>query len=274
MKVSILLSTYNGESFLAEQLDSIISQTYSDWKLYIRDDGSKDNTLKIIASYCDLFPDKICLFSDGMGNLKSALSFMHMLSVVESDYYMFCDQDDVWLPFKIEKTFAKMKKLEDSNRDKSILVFTNLSIVDIELNFISSSMWNYSSINPENAKNFYKTTCNSSVTGCTIMMNKSLKQQVLPYPKVALMHDWWISLNASHYGVVDYISEPTILYRQHGNNVLGANLRSKNHYLKKLLVIKETINSNLKVLVMLKELRFNVNYFKFFAQKLKVILIK
>ena len=88
------------------------------------------------------------------------------------------------------------------------------------------------------------------------------------------MHDWWISLNAAHFGVVDYIAYPTILYRQHSNNVIGAEKTNKNQYLKKIYFIKNTIKENIKWLKMLYSLPFKVNYFYFFWMKLKKVLLK
>jgi hypothetical protein len=101
-----------------------------------------------------------------------------------------------------------------------------------------------------------------------------MKQKVLPYPKVARMHDWWISLNAIHFGLVDYVSSPTIKYRQHNTNVLGAEELSKFHYLIKILSLKKVITDNIKVFKMLKALRFEINYFKVFFTKIKIILKK
>lgn len=272
MKIAILVSTFNGSLFLQEQLDSVLLQTYTDWVLYIRDDGSTDNTIEIINQYTDKYPLKIKLINDDLGNLRSAESFMYILSIVESDYYMFCDQDDVWLPFKISDTFLKMKELEFVNPSKGVLVFTDLYVVDSDLNLIDPSMWNYSNINPENAKDLYITTCLSSVTGCTVMINNYIKEKVLPYPKVARMHDWWITLNAVHFGVVDYIRTPTIKYRQHGNNVLGTGKIEKYHYIKKICSLKIVIRDNIRVLKMLNALSFDLNYLKVFCTKIKIIL--
>jgi glycosyltransferase involved in cell wall biosynthesis len=272
MKISILLSIYNGELFLNEQLDSIINQSFTNWELYVRDDGSKDNSKQIIDNYIIQYPEKIHWINDNEGNLKSASSFMHMLSVIKSEYYMFCDQDDVWLPFKIEKTFSKIRDIEAINPNKGVLIFTDLTIVNSNLEIINPSMWDYSKINPENAKDFYKTTCLSSVTGCTIMFNNYLKDKVLPYPKVARMHDWWITLNALHFGVVDYLEESTIYYRQHGSNVLGADQIGRNHYLKRVLSLRRTVNENIEVFKMLHALNFKKKYFKVLWTKIKIII--
>lgn len=274
MKVSILLSTYNGELYLTEQLESIISQTYSNWFLYIRDDGSSDKTINIINNYIKNYPKQIILINDNLGNLKSASSFMYLLSVVDADYYMFCDQDDVWLPFKIEKTFLKLQEIEKNNSNTGVLIFTDLSVVNSKLETINPSMWNYSKINPENAKDFYKTTCISSVNGCTMMFNNRIKEKVLPYPIVSRMHDWWICLNAIHYGKVDYISDVTMLYRQHEGNVLGVGQITKNHLIKKIFLLNTTVKENFKVLKMFKALNFKISYFEYFFNKIKVIIKK
>ena len=124
--IAILMSTYNGECYLKDQIESILSQTYKDWILYIRDDGSTDRTIRIIKTYVGNYPDKIIYEYDRLGNLGSGRSFMKLLSSIDSDYYMFCDQDDVWLPSKIEKTYLKMKSLEMNHAHNAIAVFTNL----------------------------------------------------------------------------------------------------------------------------------------------------
>ena len=109
------MSTYNGELFLNKQINSLLNQTHINWTLYVRDDGSTDNTLNILKKYKKTYPFKINIIKDDLGNLTSAFSFMRLLSLVNADYFMFCDQDDVWLPFKIEKTYNKMKEIELTN---------------------------------------------------------------------------------------------------------------------------------------------------------------
>lgn len=274
MAVAILLSTFNGELFLSEQIESILYQTYNDWMLYVRDDGSTDTTPHIIDDYCRKFSNKIVKINDSLGNLGSMGSFMYMLSSVESDHYMFCDQDDVWLPFKIEKTISKMRNIESENFDKTILVFTDLILVDFNLKPICNSMWQYLKMNPDNALNFYTTTCLSTVTGCTMMLNRKLREMVLPFPASARMHDWWISLNAVHYGVVDYISEPTIYYRQHNNNAIGAKRKHRSYYVERMLNLKDTVVDNFKVFQMLKALKFKVNFFRVLSTKFMTILLR
>lgn len=227
--IAILMSTYNGERYLREQIDSILTQTNRDWRLYIRDDGSCDGTLDIIREYCHLYPDKIILEKDDLGNLGPGSSFMRLLEVVEDEYYMFCDQDDVWLPTKIEKTFFKLRSIEDKyGKDKGIGVFTDLTVVDAQLNVIMPSMWKGDDRHPEYIRNFYKQWTNRHATyGCTQMFNRAVKKFVFPYKQfegVMGGHDNWLEYILIKKGHYDYLEEPTILYRQHGLNVCGAYL--------------------------------------------------
>lgn len=110
--VDILMATYNGEKYISEQLESIIGQDFKDWKLFIRDDGSKDNTIHIIDNYMKKFPDKIELIDNYNRNLGVKLNFGELMKRSKNQYCMFSDQDDVWLPNKISITLNKMKELE------------------------------------------------------------------------------------------------------------------------------------------------------------------
>lgn len=219
--IAILMSTYNGERYLREQIDSLLNQTYKGWKLYIRDDGSTDSTVSILIDYVKRYPDLIVLLSDGLGNLGPGNSFMHVLSIVSADYYMFCDQDDVWLNDKIEKTFFKLKSIEDKSNGQPVLVFSDLFIVDKSLNVVSNSLWKKCHRKPDNTLSVYRMlTYGSPSYGCTMMFNEYAKRLLYPY-KNWKFHDHWTVLIVSYFGQVGYVNEPLIYYRQHENNVGG-----------------------------------------------------
>lgn len=242
--IAILLGVYNGGKYLAEQFDSLLAQTNQDWTLYIRDDGSFDNSAEIIFKYCNDFSNFISIVDD-KGNLKSRDNFFQLLDSVDSDYYMFCDQDDVWLPQKVELTFTKMKFNEIQNLVKPIVVFTDLKVVDNNLNLISSSFWHYSRINPEIIKTFnYLSVCNV-MTGCTMMINKEAYKASLPVLPEVIMHDCWIALKTvASGGMIDFVKEPTILYRQHDSNVIGATEIKNGYLVHKLKSISSILKQN------------------------------
>ena len=217
-KISILLSTYNGAKHLKEQLDSLYAQTYSNIEIAARDDGSSDNTIEILKSY-DV---KLLMAKE---NLGAKGSFAELLSYAvtnsESDYFMFCDQDDIWKNNKVEKTFAKMQEMEEEFDNIPLLVHTDLEVVDEHLHTISPSMWAYEYINPsKNSLNHL--LVHNTITGCAMMINRKLAELSLPISSNSIMHDWWIGLVASSFGKIGYIDETTIKYRQHGLNDTGA----------------------------------------------------
>lgn len=220
--VDILLGSYNGEKYIAEQIESIINQEYIEWNLFIRDDGSNDRTVAIIESYIVRFPEKIYLIKDNKKNLGTKLNFNELIKYSKNKYCMFCDQDDVWLPNKIKITLEKMKEIESkSNKNTPILIHTDLKVVDEKLNIINSSIWNYMKLDPtRNTLN--KILVKTTVTGCTIMINSKLRDLIGEIPKDCVMHDYWITLIAASCGKIDFLNESTILYRQHGNNQVGS----------------------------------------------------
>jgi glycosyltransferase involved in cell wall biosynthesis len=219
--VYILLSTFNGSKYLHQQIDSFLNQTNQKWHLLIRDDGSKDETINIIDKYTSLYPNKIKLASDSFGNLGTAKSFAKLLEYESGEYFMFSDQDDIWLPNKIELTTNAMKTAEEMYPNMPLLIHTDLRVVDADLKVIAESMWNYQSIHPERDADLRRLCVRNIITGCTVMINQKAKQIVLPFPAETRIHDWWIALNVAKYGKLIHIAVPTVLYRQHGANIIG-----------------------------------------------------
>lgn len=232
--VDILLATYNGERYISEQIDSILNQDYTEWQLFVRDDESTDKTIEIINKYVEKYSDKVKLINDKKGNIGVRVNFGELLKYSKSQYCMFCDQDDVWLPNKISITLDKMKKIEkDSEEESPILVHTDLKVVDEKLNIIHDSIWEYMKLDP-NRNTLNKLLVKATVTGCTMMINSNLRERIYGIPSNCLMHDYWITLIASSCGKIGILNQSTALYRQHMNNQVGAGERG---------ILKKIINS-------------------------------
>ncbi len=218
-KIIILLSTYNGEKYLKAQLDSLFSQSYKDFKLIARDDGgSSDKTLEILKSYdIELLPSN--------ENLGVKSSFETLLKYAfensDADYFMFCDQDDVWNQNKVELTLQKMYEMEKLYKNTPILVHTDLEVVDENLHTINPSFMKLQNLN-EKKNRLNNLLIQNTITGCTAMINRDLAKLCLPMSSNAIVHDWWVGLVASYFGKIGYLQQSTIKYRQHTSNTIGA----------------------------------------------------
>jgi glycosyltransferase involved in cell wall biosynthesis len=240
-KIAILLAVYNGEKYIKEQLDSIVNQSFTNWKLFIRDDGSTDKSVTIINEYISQYPSKIQLINDGLNNLGSCNNFFKLLEYAEnSEFYMFADQDDVWNKNKIEISLNAILKIEISEKfKKPILLHTDLEVVDINLNQISPSFWKYQQMEVNNSGNYNKLLIQNIVTGCTVIFNYKLREKMRILPNNVFIHDWWIALVASVFGRIDFIEDKTLKYRQHNKNVEGAKKSGNIHFLKRLFKLHE-----------------------------------
>lgn len=220
--VAVLLAVYNGERYLKQQIDSILNQSYTNVKIIIRDDGSTDNSTDIIKDYCKNYPEKIILL-EGKPTGSAAKNFAELLKTCDDsfDYIMFCDQDDVWLLDKIEKTLAAMKSAEGESTEIPVLVHTDLKVADCNLNVINESFFKFQKLNQKEIS-LPKLLVKNYVTGCTVMINKALRQRCVAIPYGCIMHDWWLALTAELFGKLICLPQPTILYRQHENNQVGA----------------------------------------------------
>lgn len=233
-QIDILMAVYQNGLYLAEQIDSLMKQTYSHFRLIIRDDCSTDNSLQIMEAYAKKYPKTITLLK-GTENLGAKGNFSALMQYATAPYIMFCDADDVWLPKKIEESLLLMQKHEKLYGAKTpLLIHTDLSVTGKDLRTLHSSFWKYSCINPH-LDTLNRLLIQNIVTGCTILMNQPLLQLACPIPKEAIMHDWWIALTASAFGHLAVLEKPTILYRQHGKNDTGAkNWRSPVLYFKRI----------------------------------------
>lgn len=246
-QISIVMATYNGERYLSEQIASFFHQTDQEWQLVIRDDQSSDRTPDIIKEYVGRYPDKIKQLEGESGQLGALHNFSRLLSSIDSDYILFSDQDDIWLPYKIEITLDKMKETEKRcGSSVPILIHTDLKVADQDLAILAGSLWRYQRLNPQNGGSLNRLLVQNVVTGCTMMINRALKSKVGSVPTGAVMHDWWIALVAAAFGKIDYVSTPTVLYRQHGENRIGAKERIMADVLKNTWSKRNNIKAELQ----------------------------
>lgn len=224
--VAIAMAVYNGEAYLRQQLDSILHQDWSNWILFVRDDGSSDSSLSILHEYQKKDPERIVLIEDpalrGGGAMRNFFAILRWIRdyYPQLNYFMFSDQDDIWLENKIEICLRKIKE-EEKKASIPFLVHTDLKVADADLNVLAESFFAYSSQDPHlNA--LPRLLMEDTVTGCTALWNKRLNDQLVLNTQYPVMHDWWLALTASALGRIIYLDTPTILYRQHGKNVDGA----------------------------------------------------
>lgn len=259
-RVAILLATYNGEEYLREQIDSLYSQTYSGWSLYIHDDGSTDNTMAIINDYSSRH-DNITVF-DYPSRHGARDNFFSLIQAVDADYYFFCDQDDVWLPGKIATEMEKMHEAETASGDIPVIVHTDAYVVTRGLKVISPSLWTHTNTHPEMMMSF-DDCVRTVVTGCTMCFNRAAKATLVHPSATAIMHDCWLFLCVMRVnGKAIAVHEPTMLYRQHHGNTLGARQWEKKSLIGKLRQLRTGLHDEIAYYMMLRELGYG-SYLKF-----------
>ncbi len=223
-RVVVVMATYNGGCFIEEQIRSIQTQSYSDWTLYVRDDGSSDDTVQKV-SQIECADNRVKLIRDDVGNQGAIGNFSSLMGVAlekNAKYVFFADQDDVWHPEKIAMQLAAMLEMERIYGVQTpLLVHSDLTVVSEALDLISESFVMFSGLSPATS-DLGVLLCQNQVTGCACASNRALLELACPVPCEARMHDWWLALLASSCGKVGYIPKPLVKYRQHGNNVLGA----------------------------------------------------
>jgi glycosyltransferase involved in cell wall biosynthesis len=221
-RFAIVLSTYNGAAFLDAQLESIRAQGAAGWRLYARDDASQDDSAKRLAAFAQRDPRIEVLPADGR-NMGPAASFglllQHALDRGERHVFL-SDQDDVWMPDKCERLLALIRAREaERGTELPVLAHSDLAVVDEELRRLHPSFVALQRIDGRQPP--AGLLVGNSVTGCASVVNAALLRCALPMPEVA-MHDWWLAQCAGAFGEIAFLEEPTLLYRQHGANAVGA----------------------------------------------------
>ena len=241
-KVEILLATFNGEPYLSEQLDSILSQDTQNWHLTASDDGSSDRTVEILDAYAQTYPEKITRVVSGRQFHNARDHFFWLMEQCDADYIQFCDQDDVWHPDKLRLLQEALEEAEAAyGTDTPLLAFSDQAVVDKDLGLIAPSLMTLQQQNPK-VLDYRNLLYQNVVSGCTMAVNRPLAKLAAGCTDTqqVIMHDWWLALTAARFGKMVYVDRATIDYRQHGNNSVGAkDVRSPAFLIYKLLHLRE-----------------------------------
>lgn len=211
----ILLSTYNGAAYLRKQLDSVLSQSVTDFTLLVRDDGSSDDTLAILKSCSD--PRIRILTGENLGPAGSFFALLDQARAMGAESVFFCDQDDIWMPDKLEKLLAELQKSSGP-----ALVFSDFAMIDENDKVTGDSYAKAAKLRiPQDGDFFPKLLAQPYVFGCAAALNRELLELVADPPAGVEMYDCWIALVASVFGAVKYIPRATIYHRFHSANATG-----------------------------------------------------
>lgn len=221
--LDLVLAIYNGERFLPQFLDSLNAQSRSGWRMIYRDDESDDKSIQVLQNYHSS-NFNIIRVTSVRGNLGVVGNFSCLLQQSDASYVMLADQDDVWYSEKIAKSFAAIKQLERNEAGviQPSLVFTDVNVVDVDINIQHPSFQKMQGLEWLMKPKFNQLLTQNVAPGCTMIVNRALLDLALPIPMEAAMHDWWLMQVASLFGRIGYIDEPTMAYRQHGGNQVGA----------------------------------------------------
>lgn len=212
------MATYNGDIYLKEQLTSILSQLSNQDELIVSDDGSNDCSLKIIYSFND---NRIKVFQHKKSKQRYNIDYVthnyeFALKQCSGQYIFLADQDDVWLPGKVNRMLAELNLVD--------MVLSNCSVADSSLNIIYPSYFEV----VQSQKGIIHNIIKNSYLGCCMAFKRKILNKVLPFPPTGVGHDLWIGLISSLYYKVSLIKEPLILYRKHDNNVTPSAMKSTN----------------------------------------------
>lgn len=214
--IAVILATYNGEKYLKQQIDSILNQTYQNIKIYIGDDDSNDSTIDIIKAYKSLYPDKIKYYQNAT-NMGFVKNFEKLLQIAKEDYIAFSDQDDIWLPCKLEEQINKIKEIEKKS-NLPIMCHSDLTMMDENQNVICKSFFFFKKYKLKPEKDLGHILGPCGVMGNTMMINRALKDIILPFPEGIDFHDYYIAAICELFGERVTFYKSLVLYRIHQDN--------------------------------------------------------
>ena len=230
--VLVLLPVYNGATYLAEQVASIVQQDDVHTLVLCRDDGSTDDSVRVLKDLRTRWPGRVELVADDLGNLGASGNFSRLMHLALDfsapapwsgpvRYVALSDQDDLWHADKLQSCMAAMRQLELARPGQPALVHSDLRVIADDGREIAPSMARYQGLQV-GRPSLAAQALSNTLTGCTSLMNRELLELGLPVPPEAIMHDWWLSLVASALGSRTYLDRALIDYRQHERNAIGA----------------------------------------------------
>ena len=238
IKISVCMTTFNGEKFIEEQLTSILPQLSEYDEVLISDDGSTDRTIEIINSIKD---GRIKLFQSSFKNVINNFEFV--IGQAKGDIIFLSDQDDIWYPNKVKESLKLLVKND--------LIYTNLNVFNTKISegkLMYDPSKNYQGIQ----RNFIKNQC----VGATMAFKSHLLKYALPFPKNVEMHDMWVFFISSFYGNTYYYNRPLIYYRRHGANISNTGGKTSNSFFK---IIKIRLRWIVVLLRRMLKIRFSIN---------------
>ena len=213
LKCSVALCTFNGEKYLAELLDSILSQSISVTELIIVDDCSTDGTVLLLQEYATRFSQlKLTVLEENLGPIGA---FQLAIQSTTYPFIFLADQDDIWNSNKIESMLIAARECPE---DKPLLAYSDLELIDENAVERHPSFWKMAGLQPHQAT-FRSLMFGNVVTGCATMINAKMKELLSSIPSGVLMHDHWIGLIGYGFGEVILIDEPLVKYRVHADSV-------------------------------------------------------
>lgn len=263
-KVSVAMATFNGGAFLAEQINSIVNQSLPPSEIVVCDDLSQDNSAEILKSYessgyLRYIPNELRLGI--IENFKKAVSLTEV-----QNYIAFSDQDDIWMPHKLEMLLHRMSEIDDGTTPA--LVYSDLAVIDKKGKVIRESFWN--ELGQDTYVHCFETLLHGNfVTGCSMLINPPMRKLFLEMPSSAPMHDHWMALIGYSFGTASKIDLPLVKYRKHGSNAaFSASHLKKTAFRRRL--------QNLKLLVTGDQnyLKSEIAIASLFLEKFKPLLSK
>jgi glycosyltransferase involved in cell wall biosynthesis len=225
-QVSVALCTYNGAEFIVEQLKSIEAQTLKPAEVVVVDDGSADESVKLVRQFAAQAVFEVRLIENEQ-QLGVNANFSRAIGLCRGEYVALSDQDDIWAADKLELSLAEMARLEGAaGSERPCLVHSDLKVCGSDGRVLATSFMRRQGLNHVEVEPLKRLMVRGFVTGATVLINRALVEAALPIPEEAVHHDWWLALVAGGAGRIGFVPQGLVYYRQHGNNVIG----SKGYY--------------------------------------------